>query len=79
MQFEDHLAEARRRRSLPPGTLLRTLRRSAGLSQEAVAEALGVTRTSVCRYELGERRPTGDVAQRYARVIDQLAREVSGQ
>jgi transcriptional regulator with XRE-family HTH domain len=37
-------------------TLLRRLRRDAGLSQAELAERLGVHQTIVSKYELGERR-----------------------
>jgi DNA-binding transcriptional regulator YiaG len=52
----------------------RKLREQAGLSQEEIADAIGVTRACVSRWEAGARRPTGDAAQRYAQLLDLLAR-----
>ena len=39
--------------SLPTADMLRQARKSAGLTQEAVADALGIEQTTVSRYELG--------------------------
>lgn len=40
------------------GGNLRRLRQGRGLSQSALAAALGRARTTVCRWETGERMPT---------------------
>jgi transcriptional regulator with XRE-family HTH domain len=67
------LAGARRR--LPPPAARRQLRERAGLSQETVGNALGVTREAVARWELGERTPRPATALAYLELLDRLARE----
>lgn len=42
------------------GRLIRTARRSAELSQQAVADSLGVRQQTVAKWESGENRPTVD-------------------
>jgi DNA-binding XRE family transcriptional regulator len=41
---------------------LRTLREESGLSQDAVAKAIGVDRTTVVKYETGGSKPTRNIA-----------------
>ena len=48
------------------------LRQGAGLSQTELAETIGVTGAALCRWEGGGRRPTGEAALRYARVLQRL-------
>ena len=43
------------------GNIYQTARKSAGLTQEAAAERLAVSLTSLRAYEGGERVPAGDV------------------
>ncbi|MBQ9551581.1 MAG: helix-turn-helix transcriptional regulator [Clostridia bacterium] len=43
------------------GTLLRDLRKQSGLSQEQLAERIGVTKSVISYYELSERIPSPDV------------------
>lgn len=66
------LTHARRRRLPDPG-IRRLLPEQAGLSQDELAEVLGVSRPAVTRWELGQRTPRGDLAERYAAALDQLA------
>ena len=66
------LTHARRRRLPDPG-IRRLLREQAGLSQDELAEVLGVSRPAVTRWELGKRTPRGDLAERYAAALDRLA------
>lgn len=40
------------------GKNIETLRKRAGLSQNALAKASGLSRMSIVRYETGERSPT---------------------
>jgi transcriptional regulator with XRE-family HTH domain len=47
----------------------RNLRRQAGLSQAEVAEVVGVTPTTVCRWEGGSRRPTRAAGRRYLELL----------
>jgi transcriptional regulator with XRE-family HTH domain len=66
------LTHARGRRLPDPG-IRRLLREQAGLSQDELAGVLGVSRPAVTRWELGQRTPRGDLAERYAAALDRLA------
>ena len=51
----------------------RLVREQAGLSQQTLAEAVGVTRESISRWETGEREPTrGTNAERYLAALEYL-------
>ncbi len=63
-------------RRLPPPAIARAIRRESGVSQLRLAREVGCTRGTVARWELGIRRPRGDMRQRYAAVLDELQREV---
>ena len=52
------------------GNIYQTARKSAGLTQEAAAERLAVSLTSLRAYEGGERVPAGDVVARMCLVYD---------
>ena len=52
------------------GNIYQTARKSAGLTQEAAAERLAVSLTSLRAYEGGERVPAGDVVARMCIVYD---------
>jgi transcriptional regulator with XRE-family HTH domain len=55
--LEAELQRAKARGELPPPALRRLLRERAGLSQAALARALGVHRAVLSRWETGERTP----------------------
>jgi transcriptional regulator with XRE-family HTH domain len=57
-----------RRRTV--GTYIAERRKALGLSQDALAEALRVTRTLVSRWETGAQRPTADQLEDLARVLE---------
>ena len=71
--LDDLLARRERLRRLPEPRIRRLLRERAGLSQDELAEALGVSRPAVTRWELSQRTPRGDLAERYAVALDRLA------
>jgi transcriptional regulator with XRE-family HTH domain len=48
------------------------VRELAGLSQLEIAELVGVTPAAISRWEAGERRPTGERAVTYGRVLRQI-------
>jgi transcriptional regulator with XRE-family HTH domain len=50
------------------------VRELAGLSQSEVAELVGVTPAAISRWEAGDRRPTGDRAVAYGRVLRQITK-----
>jgi transcriptional regulator with XRE-family HTH domain len=77
MNTPDVLSEAfelqRLRRALPNPARRRLIRESHGLSQEVVAQAVGVTRATLCRWELGLREPRDRNLVRYSEVLGRLA------
>jgi len=68
--------EVRRERLLPAPRVLKLIRQAAGVSQARVARELGVGRVSVARYELGQRKPRGDLLARYLVLLEELQAEV---
>lgn len=74
--IEAALARGRRRKTLPDPDLRRLIRVRAGLSQEELAQLIGTSRAAVSRWETGARVPRNPHLDRYAAVLDRLAREV---
>lgn len=72
---ETLLARGRARRDLPEPLVRRLLRERAHLSQAELAEALGVARSTVSRWEAGLRGPRGVKAAAYSDLLDRLAAE----
>ena len=52
------------------GNRLRTLRNSLSLSQAKLAELLGITQSSLNRYENGQSTPTAELFRKYADFFD---------
>jgi len=70
---QTHLdALIRMRQRLTDGTA-KQLRIEHGLARAEVAATLGVTDQALQKWELGTRRPCGDSAVAYARLLDHLA------
>jgi HTH-type transcriptional regulator/antitoxin MqsA len=67
------IGEAQARRSLPEPALRRLVRERAGLTQQDVALAIGVSRPTVSRYEAGQRTPRRDHLHDYLTLLDRLA------
>lgn len=63
------------RRATLDGTAL-LLRQKAGLSQDDVGHACGVTGAAVQRWETGARIPRGVAARHYARLLAELGLKV---
>jgi len=61
-----------RKVDLPSPSVCRALRLAVGLSQQDVAQAVGVDRASVARWELGSREPTEPWRSTYQQVLDEL-------
>jgi DNA-binding transcriptional regulator YiaG len=59
-------------RRLPPPAIARAIRDEAGVSQQAIADELGVGRVTIARWELGTRVPRGELRLAYIRVLDEL-------
>jgi DNA-binding transcriptional regulator YiaG len=68
------LQELIRVRRLAATGAARAIREDAGLSLSEIADAAQVHKVSVCRWELGTRRPRGEAAERYLRVLEDLGR-----
>lgn len=51
------------------GNKLKTLRLQAGLTQHALADKIGVTKSVISYYELQERYPSPEVLVKFARVF----------
>jgi transcriptional regulator with XRE-family HTH domain len=57
------------RHDLPPPERCKELREAAGLSQQDIADAVGVTRQAVGHWETGFRRPGGPALGRYMEAL----------
>ena len=68
------LVELSKVRSLAKSGTARAIRRSAGVSAGEVAEAVGVSSSTVLRWEDGERAPRGEAALRYGAILQGLLR-----
>ena len=51
-------------------TALRTLRRSAGVSRDSLAFAVGLTTGSIANYEQGRTSPSAEIVARIAAFLD---------
>lgn len=70
--------EARARRELPSPALARAIREAAGVSQEAIARELNVTRMTICRWESGAFKPSGARLIAYSSLLRELQRIAGG-
>jgi transcriptional regulator with XRE-family HTH domain len=61
------------RRALFEPAFRRALRLQAGLSQQDIADAVGVRRETISRWERGVRSPRGESLNAYARVLGAIA------
>jgi len=64
--------QVRAARKLPPPAVARAIRDAAGVSQQQLADELGVGRVTIARWELGERTPRGELRLRYTSLLDEL-------
>jgi DNA-binding transcriptional regulator YiaG len=71
-EFDDILTELRERKSLPTPHRRREIRRTVGLSQRTLAEAIGTSRSSLARWEAGAAWPRGAELQHYVRLLERL-------
>ncbi|MBT2391635.1 helix-turn-helix transcriptional regulator [Streptomyces sp. ISL-1] len=60
------------RLELPQPDERRALREAAGLTQQEVADAIGVTRAAISQWEAGTRTPRGALLDRYVDAIRAL-------
>lgn len=76
--LRDYIAQARRERELPDPATRGSIRRRANLTQRQLAEALGVTRVTVARWEIGTRTPRGDLLDDYLEALQELVERGNG-
>lgn len=69
------LQELSRLRALLRSGAARSIRTAAGLSLGEVAKPLGVSKTSVLRWERGDHVPRGELALAYWQLLQSLMRE----
>ena len=67
--------ELARVRELAASDTARAIRRLNRLSLNEVAVEVGVAISTVWRWENGQRRPHGEAAIRYGRLLDELMRD----
>lgn len=70
----DVLLKAVAARRLPEPNERRRIREQVGLTQDEIANQLGVSRATVARWEAGTRRPRRQHVTAYAGLLRQLSR-----
>ncbi len=68
--------EVRQAQRLPSPAFARVIRVAAGVTQERLANEIGVHRQTIAGYEAGRRTPRGATRARYAELLEQLRAEV---
>ena len=77
MNFDALIAKAKKRRSLPAPAQRRAIREASSLSQQHIADALGVDRAVVSRWESEDRVvPRGTMFDAYVELLERLQLEV---
>jgi DNA-binding transcriptional regulator YiaG len=69
---EGELVELARVRALCASGAVRSIRVAARMSLGEVGRSLGVSPSTVLRWELGDRQPRGDAGVRYGALLDRL-------
>lgn len=69
-------ADARLAAHCPPPRIAKTIRQTAGLTQQDLATELGVHVVTVARWECGTNRPRGRMLARYSSLLQQLHESV---
>jgi DNA-binding transcriptional regulator YiaG len=76
VHMSDLVSEVRTARRLPPPERARAIRVAAGVSQQRLADELGVHWTTLARWERGERQPRPKQRVAYAELLMRLTMEV---
>ncbi len=76
MAIQDAVAAFRRRRSLPEAVMAKSIRQQAGLTQQEIGEAIGVSGACISRWESGRRSPRGKSRDAYADLLAALTKEL---
>jgi DNA-binding XRE family transcriptional regulator len=70
--------QRRIRSCLPPPSKRRRIRERAGVSQEELAQVLGVSKVAISRWETGTRTPRAtELCERYARALELMKLEAA--
>jgi DNA-binding transcriptional regulator YiaG len=69
----DSVKDLPRLRRMVETGVAKTIRIDAGLSLAEMSAPVKVHRTTILRWERGERRPRGEAAIRYLRALEELA------
>ena len=72
------MAAVRAAAALPAPALRRAIREAAGVSQGQIAREVGVHRMTVCRWESGTSKPTGEHLHAYAAILRDLQEATTG-
>jgi DNA-binding XRE family transcriptional regulator len=73
VHLESLILTSRAARMLPSPEECRRIRRDARISQRELANAVGVTRFAIAKYEAGQRRPRGPRLVRYFEALERLS------
>jgi DNA-binding transcriptional regulator YiaG len=65
--------QARAARRLPSPAGAKAIRLGVGVTQQQLADELGVDRVTVARWESGERTPRGELRLRYVALLEKLS------
>lgn len=57
---------------LPAPRTRRAIRNDAGISQQEIADEIGVHRMTIARWEAGTHQPRGDRLVQYFQIIEQM-------
>lgn len=76
--LRDYIEQARRERELPDPATRGAIRKRANVTQRQLAEALGVTRVTVARWEIGTRSPRGELLDDYLEALQELVERGNG-
>jgi len=71
------IEQVRELRRLPAPAVRSAIRHAAGITQQQLADELGVDRVTVARWELGQRTPRGDLRRRYVDLLEALQDEIA--
>ncbi len=71
------LRSARWKRELPPVEVRRLARIQSGVTQDAIAQSIGVTPQAVSQWESGVRDPQGNHLRRYVTILRRLSKQVA--
>jgi DNA-binding transcriptional regulator YiaG len=74
VQEDIRLRDLARVRELAASGRARLIREQARLSLSDISNVVGVDKTSIFRWETGKRRPTGQAAVRWLRLLEELLR-----